>query len=119
MYARLERRSPAKHARQGSVASKLDRPGRSTLMSLEKIEEVNDARRRDGPNNVSAAPHNDRAVSFGQENRSYSGEFELTVSALDHMKQGAVPRYTHSPRSAELRTIILARSNTDAANHVV
>src|SRR5215471_14721295 len=116
----LERCSSAKHARECSAASEMDRPRRSALMSLEKIKEINDALRRSRTNDVSVAPHNDRAVAFGQEHRfPASKEFELAISVFDDMKHGALPRYTHSPRSAELRTIILTRSNTDAANCVI
>jgi hypothetical protein len=55
------------------------------------------------------APHYDRTVSFSQQNwLSHAGDFKLAVSAPHNMKERAIPRYAYSPRSLELRTIILA-----------
>jgi hypothetical protein len=78
-------------------------------VSLEDVEEIDDALRGPGADDVIFAPHYDRAVSFRQKNRfSHAGDFKLAVSAPDNMKERAIPRHTHSPRSPELRTIILA-----------
>jgi hypothetical protein len=78
-------------------------------VGLEEVEEIDDALRGLRADDVIFAPHHDCAVSFRQKNRfSHAGDLKLAGSASHNMKERAIPRYTHSPRSPELRTIILA-----------
>src|SRR5215467_11473312 len=116
---RLERRSSANHTCRNSATSETNRPGCSAFGS-DEVEEIDNVLRRPRADDVIFAPHQDRAVSLRQKNRfSHAGDFKLAISAAHNMKERALPRYTHCPWSAELRTIILARSNTDAANYVI